>query len=353
MNWIKKNPAPSVLALVSIISLGLAVMLYSRVTDFPGSFSSANPPANNRVDAANLESVKAVFKSVAEPSKWVPPAKGGRLFVSEKYIEKDGKLLNIDSTDFPLHPPAENQWIIEHKLPITSQSVLADDPDGDGFSNLDEWNGLDARSHLTLPRGAQKLQPVLDSGNAPLRADSTDPNDPKSHPGYETKLRLASVRQVPFRLILKSYDGKAENKKGMTFFVNAVDRGRKTELLKIGDTIPSDPRYKLTDFRSKIEKSADGIETDKSSLIIVNTEYQEELELPLNTVVDSPQSFAVFHYLWVAQGGKPVPDFAVKKNGEFTLQPEPDKKYKLLNFGTDSVDVQTPSGGKITIPVSK
>ncbi len=349
MNWIKKNPAPFALALVSIGSLALVGMLYSRVSTFPDQFSYRPPTPSDKAVPPDLSLVEGASKSLAQPAKWTPAA----LFVSTQYIAKPPDLINPRSRDLPLHPPIANKWIIENKLQITSPTLLAEDTDADGFSTLDEWNGLDGKSHLILPLGAQRLQPVLGTGNAALPADSTDPNDPKSHPPYHTKIRLLRIEKVPFRLILKSYDGKPEDKAKMTFFVNAVDGGRKTELLAIGGTIASAPRYKLIDFRPKIEKGPDGFEKDKSALILLNTEYQEELVLPLNEIVDSPESFAVLQYLWVAPGGQPAPNLKVKKNGEFTLQPEADKKYKLLKFGDGNVEIQTPAGEKITVPVTR
>lgn len=346
MNWIKKNPAPFALALVSLGTLALGSMLYSKVAAFPDNFSTSIPTERNTVEPADLATVDAALKSAVDPVAWKPKDGSGLLFVSRKYIEKPPILLDPTSGGTPLHPPVPNIWLLNNKLDITSSTVLTDDPDADGFSNLEEFNGMDTKPHLTTADGTP---------TGSLLADSTDPNDPKSHPAHLTKLILSGIQKVPFRLVLKSYDGNPENKAAMTFFVNTVDRGRRTELLKIGDTIPSDPRYKLTDFVSRMDKGADETETDNSELIIVNTAYTDEkpLSLPLNKEVDSPESYAIFKYLWVEPGGKTMPDFPVKKNGEFTLQPEPEKKYKLLKFGEGMVEIQLPSGDKVTVPLSK
>jgi hypothetical protein len=40
-----------------------------------------------------------------------------------------------------VHPPVPNEWLEQFGLPIAESDVLAQDPDTDGFPNLEEWHG--------------------------------------------------------------------------------------------------------------------------------------------------------------------------------------------------------------------
>ena len=37
------------------------------------------------------------------------------------------------------HPPVPNKWFTDNKLEILDSNILNEDPDGDGFTNLEEW----------------------------------------------------------------------------------------------------------------------------------------------------------------------------------------------------------------------
>ena len=91
--------------------------------------------------------------------------------------------------------------------------VLEQDPDGDGFNNLDEWQG------------------------------HTNPTDRNSHPDYLTKLKLKSFTQEPFRLVFAS---RTED----TFGINTIDLKQPTQFVKIGDTIAG-THFRVAKFRRR------------------------------------------------------------------------------------------------------
>ena len=74
-----------------------------------------------------------------------------------------------DPENTQVHPPVPNEWFERFNLPIQDADVLEQDPDGDGFTNLDEWQG------------------------------GTDPTNKDSHPDYLTKLHLVSATEEQFR----------------------------------------------------------------------------------------------------------------------------------------------------------
>ena len=81
---------------------------------------------------------------------------------------------------------------------------------------------------------------------------------------------------------------------------------------------------------------------------MVNVNTGQKLPLTFNTIGDSPESFAVFSYRWVAPGGQPTKDFVKRKDDTFKLDPEPDKTYKVVAIKDASVDLLLPSGATKT-----
>ena len=66
------------------------------------------------------------------------PAAALGFFVPEKhFIGANGLPATLQNTQ--VHPPVPNEWFEQFGLPIVDADVLDQDPDGDGFTNLDEW----------------------------------------------------------------------------------------------------------------------------------------------------------------------------------------------------------------------
>ena len=93
------------------------------------------------------------------------------LFSSRRFFSKNGILIDLKEEDVLLCFPVPNRWILENKLDYTNPNILNEDPDHDGFSNLEEWQGED---------------PYHTPG-----INSSDPNDPNVHPLLWTKLRIS------------------------------------------------------------------------------------------------------------------------------------------------------------------
>jgi hypothetical protein len=187
-----------------------------------------------------------------------------------------------------VHPPVPNEWIEQFGLPIADSDVLEQDPDGDGFNNFDEWQG------------------------------HTNPIDAKSHPDYLTKLRLKSFSQEPFRLVFAS---RIEG----SFGINTIDLKQPTQFVKIGDTIAG-THFRVAKFLEKSEKDKYGTDQDVSELTLENTETHEQLTLVKEKVAISPESVATFVYSWRERR-----EFVVKKDQEFSLPPQGEIRYKLVD----------------------
>ncbi len=344
MDWIKKNPAQLTLGVAALLGLAATVMLWMKVSAFDANFDSSRGGtlSNAPVEKLNVESLDAARKAVTTPAKWDAPEKeGSRLFVSKLYVLRGDKLEQTKDKIF--HPPVANNWLEKFSLNVLSPSVLNEDPDGDGFTTLEEWNGLDGVSHLDM-----NGEKVMGPDGQPLPADSTDPTKADSHPPYHTKLELAKVVYIPFRLKFMSYDYNPAKPQETTVAINTVDRGGRTHFKPIGDDIPG-TKFKIESFKEKYADGADGTKVDVSEVTVKNKETGVLVVLPLKQVVDSPDSYGIFSYKWVKAGGQKTADFPKRRGETFTLQPEPDKIFKLLEIQGKKATLEMPDGTTKTL----
>jgi hypothetical protein len=117
-------------------------------------------------------------------------------------------------------------------------------------------------------------------------------------------------------------------------------------------------KFKTVSFKQATEPGKDGTTVDVSILTVVNTETNENVDLVLNRVADSPESFAQFKYLWTAPGGQPMAPFTKRKKDTFTLTPETDKIYKVEDIREvtegnrvvrQEVTLELPDGKKLVL----
>src|SRR5215475_8143538 len=202
-----------------------------------------------------------------------------------------------------VHAPVPNEWFEKYGLPIEDADALEQDPDKDGFTNLDEWQG------------------------------KTDPTNAESHPDYTTKLHLVSATEEPFRYIFAS---RTRDK----FGVNSIDESEPTQFLKVGDIIRGTD-FKIMNFTEKKERNQYGMRMDVSELVLEHQQSHARVTLVKGQVATSPQSVATFVYAW---GGRK--EFEVRKDQEFSLKPMEEIKYKLIDVRPDkAVIVNTQNAG--------
>ena len=356
MDWIKKNPAQLILALIALGTLAAAILLYKKVDDFKGAFTgwSATPNKDNKIPALDSKNIDAALIALGAPAQWdsAKAKAAGSLFVSKKYVLKDGAL--VKPMNWTFNPPVPNAWLEKYGLDYLNPAVLDDDSDKDGFSVRMEFNGLDAQSHLDTAG-----QPVMGKDGKPLSDDSTDPTDPKSHPPYHTRLSLRKVELIPFRLRLMSYDankaGKVDNVQ-----MNTLDLRNQTMFVPLGEDIPG-THFKTVSFERKEVPDKDGTKKDVSELTIINNETKETLVLVLGVVRDSPESYVVLRYEWVGSDGHRTPDMNKRKGETFALPPENDKTYKVIDIKAPDkqkgqlgeVKILLPNGETIILHESK
>jgi hypothetical protein len=288
MTWLRSHYDRVAVLAAALFLLCSALLIIRNVMQFGENSaglqtSSAKKPAAPQPKA--VETVQAAEK-LREPAQWTAVGRPG-LFVPEKhFIGANGQPTTLQTTE--VHPPVPNEWLDQFGLPIADADVLTQDPDADGFTNLEEWE------------------------------NHTQPTDRNSHPAFIAKLKLKSFAQAPFRLVFASW---VED----TFALNTSDLKEPTQFLKIGDSIRG-TKFKIVKFSEKYEPNKYGTNVDLSELTLENRETHEQLSLVKEKIMISPESVANFVYTWGERR-----EFAVKKDQEFSLKPEEQIKYKLMD----------------------
>jgi len=298
MDWIKKNYDRFALLLLAVALLASSAYMVLCVNGFATRYEPvlASVTHGKKVALLETEPLERAKQALAKPAEWGVHA--GLLFVSRKYVvgknatTKENVLIDpFEPGSTPLHPPVPNEWFLKSGLEtaILESDALTQDPDKDGFSNLDEYLG------------------------------KTDPLNPQSHPGYLTKLRLKKFIKVPFRLKFEAYDEGS-------FQINTIDVRQPTQFVKLGEMIAG-TKYKALKFEKKsVLNPNTGVDRDVSELTVEHSESGLQVVLVVGTESNSPDQYARFAFLWDGT------EFTVKKLQTFSLKPESGVVYKLIDI---------------------
>jgi hypothetical protein len=299
MDWIRAHYERAIVIAAALFLLLSSIFILIDSAQFGTNFAAqqVSPPPKPAKPPPRAVELEAAAQKLHQPPQWTFSGRSG-LFVPEKhFIGANGQPATLQTTQ--VHPPVPNEWLDEFGLPIADADVLNQDSDADGFTNLDEWQG------------------------------HTNPTDKNSHPDYVTKLKLKSFSEEPFRLMFSSSVGE-------TFAINAIDLKTPTQFLKEGDAIAG-TRFKVVKFTEKYEKNQYGTDIDVSELLLEHEESHEKLTLVKEKVAISPESVATFVYSWGERR-----EFQVRKDQEFSLKPQEEIKYKLIDVQPGKAVIVNP-----------
>ena len=297
MDWLRSNFEKAALIVAAVTLLACCTLVINQVRAFRGLFVGQNSAksADNTIKPLPIDALVAASEKLGSPQAWT--GHEGSLLVSRPYVLVDGALIDPLEGDKNLHEPIKNSWLIRYDLPYWESNIKEQDPDEDRFSNLEEYLA------------------------------GSDPREKNSVPPYYTKLRLARFISEPFRLI---FTGSPDD--GQTFTVNTRERGGRTRFVQAGQMIEGTP-YKVISYEKKTETKNE-IEIDASILTIENTQTGQQIALVANKEANDPTSFGEFLYAY--DNSK----FTVKKDDEFALSPEPERKYKLIDISDQEALIQ-------------
>jgi hypothetical protein len=317
MNWVKQKYDIVILAVATLLLVSNAVWIVMNRIELVQVHAALTVPKEIAIPPLNFDAVRQAAALADSPAKWKSssdlPAgapERGSLLVSRRYLLKDGKLIDplAEGSD-QLHPPITNDWLLANGLDYTDMNIKEKDSDGDGFSNLEEFE------------------------------KKTNPNDPKDAPASFNKLKLVGFKPVPFRLEFKgdpSGDGKE-------FQINLKDLkgSARSQYRKLGDQIEGAP-YKILKYESK-ESTERNLTVNVSELTVQNTDTGELIVLVYNKEANDPTSYGIFRNL-LAPGDA---DFTLKKSEEFTIKPDITRKLKLIDITATKAQIRDLSTGDI------
>ena len=300
-DWIKAHYDRVALIAAAIFLFTSAIAIWWSTIQFGNRLVSPQQP---RAKTASQPAVAVELDRAAEqlehPAQWKVSTRSGLLVPERHFIGADGLPATLQNTQ--VHPPVPNDWFEKYRLPVEDADVLDQDPDKDGFTNLDEWQG------------------------------NTDPTNKDSHPDYITKLHLVSATEESFPYMFSSRSGNI-------FGINSIDLSEPTQFLKVGEIVRGTD-FKVVNFTEKSARNQYGTNDDVSELLLEHQQTHVEVTLVKGKVATSPQSVATFVYSW---GGRR--EFEVRKDQEFSLKPLEDIKYKLVAVQPDKaviVNTQQP-----------
>src|SRR4029453_9249844 len=196
LDWIKAHYDRGALIAGAIFLFISAIWIWWSAIQFGNRLVAQQaPPQKAASPPADPVELDRAAKELEHPAQWKSSTRSGLIVPERHFIGADGLPATLQNTQ--VHPPVPNDWFEQYGLAIEDADALDQDPDGDGFSNLDEWQG------------------------------NTDPTNKDSHPDYLTKLHLVSATEESFPYMFSSWVGG-------TFAINPIDQSEPTQFLKKG-----------------------------------------------------------------------------------------------------------------------
>ncbi len=173
MSWFEKNYEKAALGGAGAVALGLIFLGWSKRAGVDEDFATTlRGVGNNNTAVANADFIPKALQSMKLDRTWSQALAGDRpvdlftgipLFIHSKDPEKPVDLVTAP----PVHPPIPNTWWIEHRLDPGFADSPNRDPDGDGFSNKEEFLAkTDPNNSKSIPALIAKLLYVKDESLA-------------------------------------------------------------------------------------------------------------------------------------------------------------------------------------------
>ncbi|MGA0845309.1 MAG: Amuc_1099 family pilus-like system protein, partial [Luteolibacter sp.] len=317
MSWLSKNYEKAALIAAAVVATGLAYLGWSKHRSVDSDFAAAlRGTGKNETAVQNADAVPKALQSLEIQRKWEQAKDGTRpvdlftgipLFVSSNDPEKPVDLLK----DEPIHPPIDNTWWIQHRIDPGFGDSPQRDPDGDGFSNIEEFTA------------------------------STDPNNAKIHPPLIAKLRYIGDDSLTW-VLRPGYGSQGKFPIQYEDSERRTNRVRSAEMVGAGelffDEEPMKNRFKL--LGSEIRKELNPRTKIEVETTIVRIEDQRTNKKGMVYEFPSPLSNDARKNLYLQYDRSAVLDlealglagqeFKVEENTRFALPPDAPEKLYLL-----------------------
>ena len=329
MEKLKQNYDRVLLIVVGLIALVAGSMLIMKSFAIGQKFPGVDEGSGTEFEDPPAARVAEITGDVDETVQWDHPKAADsekiyRLFASVPIVWKDGTEQPIDLFDenTPVREGVSNKYLMDNKLPYYRDDVLAMDPDGDGFSNLEEY----------------ELGP-------------TDPNDKNDYPDATHKLELTGISETPYLVMFSSV---GQNEYG---FRRTVPRGAPplprdqrwpSTYVELNQSFPeSGPdalRFKLLKFE-ETDMHIAATSQDRTNVPVATIEDSasgKEIKLIKGAGTDIPIHRATFSY--DGPGGRA--EFAEKERGDSFKLDGAGLDLRVVDIDATEVSLEVTEGGQ-------
>ena len=262
MEAIKTQYDRLLLGLCALTAVVIGVLILLKI---PALKSQFTPPPKPGSTLSNLgpdkaadvaQTLEVLGKSVVREPLRLPGGRVAELLVSSPVVKSaDGQEIPLlDANAAQLRPPIANSWLYDYDLDLTRKDIAELDDDGDGYTNLEEFEG------------------------------KSNPRNRTDVPPFYTKLAYKECVKEPLSLKFAIYNN------GEIQLSRTEPKPSKSAFLKVGDVFPVEPRFKVTKVEMRESKEA-GITDQKPVLIIEDANAKEAppMEIKLGQTVERPK----------------------------------------------------------------
>lgn len=333
MSWIKENYHIAALGGGALVLAGLGFLGYSGNKSVNETLNAKDGmKKGGGVIAEGGDIADGIIDSIGKAhSVVVRSTSTGRpvqLFTSVDLFEKEGELLDLLKLPKPLHPPIPNQWWVDNAIDPSYSDSPSRDPDGDGFSNLEEFEA------------------------------KTNPNDAEDYGALISKLEVVSVESDYWLLLFNSVlgDGKFQFNLQYRAFGKGATRNRipATQAINIGDTFfPNDPGkdfFKLIKIEEIEEETRFGTKMVKWATVEDTRSFKNKATYKIPFGMNRAQypKFTNYDHRIIFRLnaiGKESENFKIEENGTFSLPVGGEEKnYQLVQV---NLEPQGPAVRKV------
>jgi hypothetical protein len=152
----KSNFEKTLLLVTALVAVGVSGYLIYLTTGFSENLTQKPVTPRKEMGEVPIASLQEATKLLKQVFNWTSPIKNNKpvpLNKSIMVILKGDSLVDIYVPEPPLRPPMTNEFLVTHKIPnVLSPNVGDLDPDGDGYTTLEEFNkGTDPRDPTKHP----------------------------------------------------------------------------------------------------------------------------------------------------------------------------------------------------------
>jgi hypothetical protein len=152
----KSNFEKTLLLVMALLAVGVSGYLIYLTTGFSEKLTQKPVTPRKEMGEVPIASVQEATKLLKQVFNWTSPIKNNKpvpLNKSIMVILKGDSLVDIYVPEPPLRPPMTNEFLVKNKIPnVLSPNVGDLDPDGDGYTTLEEFNkGTDPRDPAKHP----------------------------------------------------------------------------------------------------------------------------------------------------------------------------------------------------------